>query len=102
MYDIVKEIWKNPGAQYSPYPVWQWNESDTAENLGARLDSFHRKGIDGVIVSLPECGLTDELADKFITVLEAAKKRFMLVFIRDSFESDEEAIVSEEKRASER
>ena len=33
MYDIVKEIWKNPGAQYSPYPVWQWNESDTAENL---------------------------------------------------------------------
>lgn len=37
MYDIVKEIWKNPGAQYSPYPVWQWNESDTAENLVARL-----------------------------------------------------------------
>lgn len=86
MYDIVKEIWKNPGAQYSPYPVWQWNESDTAENLVARLDSFHRKGIDGVIVSLPECGLTDELADKFITVLEAAKKRFMLVFIMDSLQ----------------
>lgn len=102
MYDIVKEIWKNPGAQYSPYPVWQWNESDTAENLVARLDSFHRKGIDGVIVSLLECGLTDELADKFITVLEAAKKRFMLVFIRDSFASAEEAIVAEEKRAGER
>lgn len=102
MYDIVQEIWKNPGAQYSPYPVWSWKENDTADELVAHLDSFHRKGIDAVIVEMPDCGLTDNLVELFPAVLEAAKKRFMLVMICDSFFAGKNAIIDEEKRAAER
>ncbi len=102
MYDIVKEIWKNPGAQYSPYPIWRWNDNDNAEKLIERMDLFHRKGVDGFIISLPDCGPNDSTADTFLRVLEAAKKRFMLVIIRDSFKNVETEIVNEEPRAAER
>ena len=102
MYDIVKEIWRNPGAQYSPYPIWQWQEDDSAEKLIERMDLFHRKGIDGFIISMPECGLNDNIADTLSSVLEAAKKRFMLMFIRDSFAAVETEIVSKEPLACER
>ena len=50
MYDIVKEIWKNPGAQYSPYPIWVWNDKPDADVLVSQLDEFHKKGIDGIII----------------------------------------------------
>ena len=88
MYDIIKDIWKNPGAAYSPMPMWFWNDTLDAEKLAAQLDDFHRKGIDAVLVC-PRMGmsgaeyLSDEYFDIVEAVLEAAKKRFMLVAFCD-------------------
>ena len=88
MYDIIKDIWKNPGAAYSPMPMWFWNDKLDAELLTAQLDDFHKKGIDSVLVC-PRMGmsgaeyLSDEYFDIVEAVLEAAKKRFMLVAFCD-------------------
>lgn len=99
MYDIFKEIWKNPGAVYSPYPMWSWNGNENTDELISRLDGFHKKGIDAVIIKLD--GL-DGNEEKLKTVLEAAQKRFMLLYICDTLETAQKSIVEAEKRASER
>ena len=88
MFDIIKEIWKNPGAAYSPMPMWFWNDILDADALVSQLDSFHRKGIDSVLIC-PRMGmsgaeyLSDGYFDIVRSVLEAAKKRFMLVAFCD-------------------
>ena len=88
MYDIIKDIWKNPGAAYSPMPMWFWNDTLDADALINQLDEFHKKGIDAVLIC-PRMGmsgaeyLSDEYFDIVRSVLEAAKKRFMLVAFCD-------------------
>ncbi len=99
MYDIFKEIWKNPGAVYSPYPMWSWNGTENTDELVARLDGFHKKGIDAVIIKLDG---VDGNEEKLKAVLEAAKKRFMLLYICDTLDTAQKSITNDEKRASER
>ena len=88
MFDIIKDIWKNPGAAYSPMPMWFWNDALDKDKLISQLDGFHRKGIDAVLIC-PRMGmsgaeyLSDEYFDIVEAVLEAAKKRFMLVSFCD-------------------
>ncbi len=88
MYDIIKEMWKNPGAQFSLFPIWLWNGRLDAKELDGQLSEFHRKGIDGVVIC-PSCGMTgaEYLSDEYFAVLrevlEGAKKRHMLVVIAD-------------------
>lgn len=101
MYDIVKEIWKNPGAQYSPYPIWLWNGELDADKLVNQLDAFHKKGVDGVTIrpwrgmSAPE-HLSEEYFEIMTAALEAAKKRRMAVVISDDFsQTIKEALDSE-------
>ena len=26
MFDIIQQIWQNPGPAYSPLPFWFWND----------------------------------------------------------------------------
>ena len=33
MYDIVKDIWRNPGPAYSLMPLWHWNALPEREEL---------------------------------------------------------------------
>lgn len=88
MYDIIKDIWKNPGAAYSPMPMWVWNDAIDADTLTAQLDEFHKRGIDACVIR-PCAGyggeeyLSDGYFDVLEAVLEAAKKRFMLVSFCD-------------------
>ncbi|MGN1409002.1 MAG: hypothetical protein ACI4XJ_02375, partial [Eubacteriales bacterium] len=107
MYDIVKEIWKNPGAQYSPYPVWLWNGELDADKLVSQLDAFHKKGIDGVTIRTWR-GMSgaDYLSPEFFeimtSVLEAAKKRRMAVVLSDDFSSAHEEAVKADANLGER
>ena len=32
MFDIIREIWHNPGPTYSPIPFWFWNDTLDAGN----------------------------------------------------------------------
>ena len=88
MFDIIREIWRNPGPTYSPLPFWFWNDTLDAGELVRQLDAFHRKGIDGVVIH-PRLGmsgvgyLSDEYFALVRTVCEEAKRRFMLVILYD-------------------
>ena len=88
MYDIMKEIWREPGASFSPFPFWFWNDKLDTEKLVSQLNEFHKKGIDGVVIH-PRMGmsgmkyLSDEYFAAVRDVLEAAKKRRMQVLIYD-------------------
>ncbi len=88
MFDIIRDIWRNPGPSYSPMPFWFWNDTLDKNELIHQLDSFHRKGIDGVVIH-PRLGMSGVgyLSDEFLalvkTVCEEAKRRFMLVILYD-------------------
>ena len=88
MYDILTDIWRNPGASYSPLPFWFWNDTLDRDELVRQMDDFHRKGVDGFVIH-PRMGmagveyLSDEYFDLVRFVCEEAKKRFMLVVLYD-------------------
>ena len=88
MFDIIKDIWRNPGATYSPMPFWFWNDTLDRDELIRQLDDFHRHGVDGVVIH-PRLGFAgvDYLSDEYFEIVkavcEAAKKRFMLVVLYD-------------------
>lgn len=88
MFDIIKDIWKNPGPAFSPMPFWFWNDRLDEEELVRQLDDFHRHGVDGVVIH-PRLGMAgvEYLSDEFLAlvkrVCEEAKKRFMNVILYD-------------------
>lgn len=88
MYDIITDIWRNPGAAYSPMPFWFWNDTLDKDKLVRQMDDFHRKGVDGFVIH-PRMGmagveyLSDEYFELVRFVCEEAKKRFMLVILYD-------------------
>ncbi len=88
MYDILKEMWKNPGAQYSPLPFWFWNDELDAEKLVWQLNEFHKKGVDGVVIH-PRMGMSgaEYMSDEYLAivkaVVEAAEKRHMQIVLYD-------------------
>lgn len=88
MYDILTDIWRNPGASYSPMPFWFWNDTLDKDELVRQMDNFHRKGVDGFVIH-PRMGmagveyLSDEYFELVKFVCEEAKKRFMLVVLYD-------------------
>ena len=105
MYDIICDMWKNPGSAFSVMPMWVWNKVPEIDELTRQINDFHKKGIDGFVI-IPG----DELGDWYLSeeyfavvreVLAAAKKRFMIAVISDarahSF-SPLTAYISEEKR----
>ncbi len=109
MYDIICDIWKNPGATFSVMPVWVWNEMPEKKELERQIDGFHKKGVDGFIIKpgkeIGEKYLTDEYFELIETALAAAKRRYMLVVIADgnSYPYGEHAkYVQEEKRLAAR
>ena len=59
MFDIIRDIWQNPGPAFSPMPFWFWNDTLDRDELVRQLDSFHRKGIDGVVIHPPGVGGND-------------------------------------------
>jgi len=107
MFDIIKDIWKNPGPAFSPMPFWFWNDRLDEEELVRQLDDFHRHGVDGVVIH-PRMGMAgaDYLSDEFLAlakrVCEEAKKRFMNVILYDEgmypSGSAHGAVVAEEPR----
>ena len=88
MFDIIKDIWRNPGPAFSPMPFWFWNDTLDRDELVRQLDEFHRKGVDGVVIH-PRMGmagvgyLSDEYFGLVRTVCAEAKRRFMLVVLYD-------------------
>ncbi len=86
MYDIVKDIWRNPGPAYSLMPIWHWNTLPQRDELVRQMDDFHRKGINGFVIR-PEFGVSEEAYwdEEYPALLrfvcEEAKKRFMLVML---------------------
>lgn len=100
MFDIIKDIWKNPGAAYSPIREWEWGEHPIGEELVRELDLMHKSGIDAVLVrSRAEEG--DEYFAALEEVLEAAKKRFMLVSISPRTDSMHPAQVIRARKMNE-
>ncbi|MBQ8187710.1 MAG: hypothetical protein IJ037_12700 [Clostridia bacterium] len=88
MYDILKNIWKNPGPAFSPMPFWFWNDTLDAEELLRQVDDFHKKGVDGFVIH-PRLGfagvdyLSEEYFDLVALVCEAAQKRRMNIVLYD-------------------
>jgi len=105
MYDIICNMWKNPGAAFSAMPVWVWNKIPETEELVAQINDFRKKGIDGFVImpgdELGEWYLSEDYFSVVRAVLEAAKKRFMIVVIADArshAHSPLTAYMGEEKR----
>lgn len=88
MYDILKDIWKNPGPAFSPMPFWFWNDTLDADELLRQVDDFHKKGIDGFVIH-PRLGfagvdyLSEEYFDLVALVCQSAQKRRMNVVLYD-------------------
>lgn len=86
MYDILCNIFKNPGNTFSPIPVWLLNDRMDSEELTRQIGEFHKKGVDGLLIRLAP-GFDETipyLSDEHMALLEqcaktAAKKRMMLV-----------------------
>ena len=89
MFDILSNIFKNPGPAFSPLPFWFWNDELEEEEITRQIDDFHKKGVDGFVIH-PRMGMQVEggyLSDSYFnmveTALAAAKKRRMLVVLYD-------------------
>lgn len=88
MYDILKNIWNNPGPAFAPMPFWFWNDTLDAEELLRQVDDFHKKGVDGFVIH-PRMGfagveyLSEEYFDLVALVCQAAQKRRMNVVLYD-------------------
>ncbi len=91
MYDILTNIFKNPGNAFAPLPFWFLNSSIDPEEAVRQLGQFHIKGVHGVIVC-PRMGFDPNrpyLSDGYMDLMEriaetAQKKRMMLVFCDDA------------------
>jgi len=84
MYGIIKDIWKNPGAAFSAMPRWNLAGEKDADVLTKQLDSFHKKGIDAVLLERDAALSTEENNAILARLGEEAKKRFMLLALTDS------------------
>ena len=62
MYDIICDIWKNPGAAFSAMPVWVWNAMPEKDELERQIDSFHKKGVDAFVIKPGK-----EIGEKYLT-----------------------------------
>ncbi|MBQ3861727.1 MAG: hypothetical protein II779_14485 [Clostridia bacterium] len=88
MFDIIQQIWQNPGPAYSPLPFWFWNDRLDGEELVRQLDDFHRHGIDGVVIH-PRLGMAGVgyLSDEYLALVKRvcaeAKRRFMNILLYD-------------------
>lgn len=107
MYDILKNIWKNPGPAFSPMPFWFWNDTLDAEELLRQVDDFHKKGVDGFVIH-PRMGfagveyMSEDYLDLVALVCQAAQKRRMNVMLYDEgmypSGSAHGAVVAEDER----
>jgi len=86
MFDILCNIFKNPGNAFSPIPVWLWNDRMDADELIRQMGEFHKKGVNGLLIRLAP-GFDERisyLSEEHMNLLDicaqtAAKKRMMLV-----------------------
>lgn len=109
MYDIICDIWKNPGSAFSAMPVWVWNKIPQIDELVSEINDFHKKGIDGFVImpgkELGDWYLSEEYFSVLKSVLEAAKKRFMITVIADARDHSASPVteyLTSEKRLSAR
>lgn len=89
MFDILCDIFKNPGASFSPMPFWFWNDRIEEDELLRQIDDFHKKGIDGLVIH-PRMGFSVDggyLSEEYFRLigvcLAAMKKRRMLLVLYD-------------------
>lgn len=89
MFDILCDIFKNPGSGFSPMPFWFWNDKIDEAELVRQIDDFHKKGIDGLVIH-PRMGFDVDggyLGEEYFRLigvcLEAMKKRRMLLVLYD-------------------
>ncbi|MDR3167967.1 MAG: hypothetical protein LBT93_08485 [Treponema sp.] len=87
--DALKKNFLNPGAEYSPFPFWFWNDAlDKAEIL-RQIRDFKDKGVDGFVLH-PRIGIPREvpyLSEAFFdlarTAVEEARALGMRVILYD-------------------
>ncbi len=80
MFDILSDVWKQPGAIHSP--IVPFNVSGmTAEEIENRISEIHKYGLDAILLTCDGGSLAEEAVE---AVLSCAKKRFMLVFVSES------------------
>ena len=89
MFDILCDIFKNPGSGFSPMPFWFWNDKIDEAELVRQIDDFNKKGIDGLVIH-PRMGFDVDggyLGEEYFRLigvcLEAMKKRRMLLVLYD-------------------
>lgn len=89
MFDILCDIFKNPGPAFSPMPFWFWNDHIEEAELIRQIDDFHKKGIDGLVIH-PRMGFDVEggyLSEEYFRLIgvciAAMKKRRMLLVLYD-------------------
>lgn len=89
MYDILSNIFKNPGNSFSPMPLWVLNDRMDPDELVRQIGEFHKKGIDGFVVR-PGIGFDsriDYLSPEYLDLIElcvkTAEKKHMLVALCD-------------------
>lgn len=86
MYNLLKQEFLNPPAEFSPIPFWFWNDTLSEQEITRQIEEFHSKGIMGFVIH-PRKGLPKEipyLSDCFFhyvkhAVAEAARLNMHVV-----------------------
>jgi hypothetical protein len=87
--DTLKEKFLHPGAEYSPFPFWFWNDALDKGEILRQIRDFKDKGVDGFVLH-PRIGIPREipyLSEAFFelarTAVEEARALRMRVILYD-------------------
>ncbi|QKS69754.1 hypothetical protein FLK61_23450 [Paenalkalicoccus suaedae] len=85
----LRQAFIKPDDEFTPFPLWFWNDDVTAAEIERQLFAFKEKGVTGFILH-PRMGLSKRLSylsDSFMTLVqfavETAKREGMQVILYD-------------------
>ncbi len=83
---LIDEL-KEPGAEFTPIPLWFLNDDLSADELRRQLEDFHAHGVDGVVLH-PRIGMARRigyLSDTFFGYIAAALEKARELHMRVVF-----------------
>jgi len=80
----ARRLFVDPPREYSPIPLWFWNDDLSADGIRSRIDDFHSKEVYGFVIH-PRMGLPPEipyLSGIYLDFVEIAVQRAMELDMR--------------------
>jgi hypothetical protein len=88
-HEQIFDAYQNPPAQFSPVPMWFWNDDLDTSEIQRQILSFHQREVDAFIIH-PRMGLprsipylSDTYLDYVVCAVETAAQYGMTVFLYD-------------------